>query len=124
MAATSVHDDVFLDSEEFHEPETDCADVDVNPLVRRAQEVTKWQQKYRVDWDATDDRNGGAHQRILEILLEMGRFDESLGRRSRSFGLGLGLCKRLRPGQSSCGVGLGDALQLPTEDLTSVVQVF
>ena len=27
------------------------------------QQVAKWQQKYRVDWDATDGRNGGAQQR-------------------------------------------------------------
>ena len=26
----------------------------------RAPEAAKWQQKYRVDWDATDGRNGGA----------------------------------------------------------------
>ena len=28
----------------------------------RAPEVAKWQLKYRVDWDATDCRNGGAQQ--------------------------------------------------------------
>ena len=41
----------------------------------RAQAVAKWQQKYRVDWDATDGRNGGAQQTIWEILMEMDRFD-------------------------------------------------
>ena len=30
----------------------------------RAPEVVKWQQKYRVDWDATDVRNGGAQQTV------------------------------------------------------------
>ena len=35
--------------------------------------MTKWQQKYRVDWDATDGRNGGARQSVWEILLEMER---------------------------------------------------
>ena len=30
----------------------------------RAPEVAKWQQKYRVDWDATDGRNGGAQRSI------------------------------------------------------------
>ena len=40
----------------------------------RAQEVVKWQQKYRVDWDATDGRNGGAQRTVWEILLEMERF--------------------------------------------------
>ena len=34
----------------------------------RAPEVAKWQQKYRVDWDATDGRNGGAQQTVWEIL--------------------------------------------------------
>ena len=33
MAATSVHDDVLLDSEECHEWETECADADVDSLV-------------------------------------------------------------------------------------------
>ena len=32
--------------------------------------VAKWQQKYRVDWDATDGRNGGAQQTVWEILME------------------------------------------------------
>ena len=41
----------------------------------RAPEVAKWQQKYRVDWDATDGRNGGAQQRVWEIFLEMERFN-------------------------------------------------
>ena len=40
----------------------------------RAPEVAKWQQKYRVDWDATDGRNGGARQTVWEMLLEMERF--------------------------------------------------
>ena len=29
--------------------------------------------KYRVDWDATDDRNGGAQQTVWEVLMEMER---------------------------------------------------
>ena len=40
-----------------------------------------------------------------------------------SFGLGRGPGEGLRAGQSSCGVGLGDALQLPKEDLASAVRV-
>ena len=32
----------------------------------RASEVAKLQQKYRVDWDATDGRNGGAQQTVWE----------------------------------------------------------
>ena len=42
----------------------------------RVPQVAKWQQKYRVDWDATDGRNGGAQQTVWEILLmEMERFN-------------------------------------------------
>ena len=41
----------------------------------RAPEVAKWQQKYRVDWDATDGRSGGAQQTVWEILMEMERFN-------------------------------------------------
>ena len=40
----------------------------------RAPDVAKWQQKYRVDLDPTDGRNGGAQQTVLEILMEMERF--------------------------------------------------
>ena len=39
----------------------------------RAPEVAKWQQKYRVEWDATDRRNGGAQRRAWEVLMEMER---------------------------------------------------
>ena len=45
----------------------------------RAPEVAKWQQKYRVDWDATDGRNGGAQQTVWEILMEMERFTYRAG---------------------------------------------
>ena len=45
----------------------------------RAQEVAKWQQKYRVDWDATDGRNGGAERTVWEIQTEMERFKYRAG---------------------------------------------
>ena len=41
----------------------------------RAPEVAKWQQKYRVGWDATDGRNGGAQRTVWELLMEMERFN-------------------------------------------------
>ena len=47
--------------------------VDVDTLV------AKWQQKYRVDWEATDGRNGGAQRTVWEILLEMERFKYRAG---------------------------------------------
>ena len=37
--------------------------------------MARWQQEYRVDWDAADGRNGGAQQTAWEILLEMERFN-------------------------------------------------
>ena len=40
----------------------------------RAPEVAKWQQKCRVDWDATDGRNGGAQRTEREVLTDMERF--------------------------------------------------
>ena len=41
----------------------------------RARQVAKRQQKYRVEWVATDGRNGGAQQTVWEILMEMERFN-------------------------------------------------
>ena len=41
----------------------------------RAPEEAKWQQQYRVDWDATDGRNGGAQRTVWEVLMEMVRFN-------------------------------------------------
>ena len=41
----------------------------------RGPEVAKWQQKYRVDRDATDGRNGGAQRTVWEVLMEMERFN-------------------------------------------------
>ena len=37
--------------------------------------MARLQQKYRVDWDATDGRNGGAQQTVWEFLMEMERFN-------------------------------------------------
>ena len=41
----------------------------------RAPEVAKWQQKYRVEWDATDGRSGGAQRTVWVVLMEMERFN-------------------------------------------------
>ena len=55
----------------------------------RAPDVAKWQQKYRVEWDAADGRSGGAQQTVWEIVMEMKRFDgNAKGRRPRNGGLG------------------------------------
>ena len=41
----------------------------------RAPEVAKWQQKCRVDWDATDGRNAAAKRTVWEVLMGMGRLN-------------------------------------------------
>ena len=46
--------------------------------------MAKWQQRYRIDWDANDGRNGGAQRTFCKILTEMERFksraeEEDLG---------------------------------------------
>ena len=72
--------------------------------------------------DATDGRNGGAQRTVWEVLMEMERFkyragEEELG----SSGPGAGPGEGLRAGQFSCGVDLGDALQLPKKDIAGAV---
>ena len=49
----------------------------------RAPEVAKWQLKYRVDWDATDGRNGGAQRSAWEVLMDMERLVESKSTRKQ-----------------------------------------
>ena len=39
----------------------------------RAPEVAKWQQKYRLEWDATNGRNRGAQRTVWEVFMEMDR---------------------------------------------------
>ena len=79
----------------------------------RAPEVAKWQQKYRVDWDATDGRNGGAQRTVWEVLMEMERLEwKGKSTRSRSCGLGPRPGEGIRASQPSSGLGLGDAFQL------------
>ena len=45
----------------------------------RAPEVVKWQQTYRIDWDATDGRSGGAQRTVWEVLMEMESFHGQAG---------------------------------------------
>ena len=77
MAATSLHNDALLIPENVTSERPTAL---MPTLIRwwqalRAPEVAKWQQKYRVDWDATDGRNGGAQRTEWEVLMEMERFD-------------------------------------------------
>ena len=85
----------------------------------RAPEVAKWQQKYRVDWDATDGRNGGVGSIDGNGEIQW----KSRSRRSRSRGLGPEPGEGIRASQSSCGLGLGDACKLPEEDLEGAVRL-
>ena len=87
--------------------------------------MAKWHQKYRVDWDATDGRNGGAQRTVWEILMEMEKVEwENKGRRPRSGGLGTGPSEGLRACQFPCGLGLGNTLQLPKEDFRVLCGLF
>ena len=84
MAATSLHNDVLLDPKNVT---SERPIARMPTLIRwwealRAPEVAKWQQKYGVDWDATDgsgvgniDGNGKAQRTVWEILMEMERLD-------------------------------------------------
>ena len=77
MAATSLHNDALLVLENVTSERPTAL---MPTLIRwwealRALEVAKWQEKYRVDWDATDGRNGGARRTEWEVLMEMERFD-------------------------------------------------
>ena len=75
--------------------------------------MAKWQQKYRVDWDATDGRNGGSSADSLETSDGNGEVQiPSRRRRFGNSGLGAGL---------SCNLGLGDAFQLPMDDIAGAV---
>ena len=88
-------------------------------------EVAKWQQKYRVDWDATDGRSGGAQQTVWEILLEMERFNGKAQEEDQgALVLGFGLDQGFRARQPPCGLGVGDSLQLHQEGLAGALRVF
>ena len=91
-------------------------------LIRlRASEVAKWQLKYRVDCDAADGRNGGAQQTVWEIWMEMDRFDGKGKEEDQgAVALVLDLAKAFES-QSPCGLGLGNALQLPKQDVAGAV---
>ena len=88
----------------------------------RAPEAAKWQLKYRVDWDATDGRNGGAQQTVWEILMEMEGFDGKAKEGARSSCFGSGVLEGLRESQSP-RMGLGNAIPLPKEDVANTVVI-
>ena len=84
--------------------------------------MAKWQQKYRVDWDATHGRNGGAQCTVWEILLEMERFKYRAGQEDLgAVALVLDLAKAFEQVSLPRGVGLGGALKLPREGIAGAV---
>ena len=86
----------------------------------RAPGVAKWQQKYRVEWDATDGRNGGAQRTVWEVLMEMKRFDgRTKAEDQGAVALVLNLAKAFER-----VLGLGDVLQFPKKDLAGILWVF
>ena len=62
---------------------------------------------------------------MWEMLMEVERFNgRAKGRRARSCVFGLRLGEGLGASQLPCGLGLGDALQLPKKDLAGTLWVF
>ena len=83
--------------------------------------MAKWQQKYRVDWDATDGRNGGAQRTVWEVWMDIERFNgKNRSRGSSGCGLGAGPCEGIRASQPPRV--LGDALQPPKEGLAGALR--
>ena len=71
MAAASLYDDVLLIPKNAASVKPTAL---VPTLIRwweamRAPKVAKWQQKYRIYWDATDGRNGGAQRQDTDAHL-------------------------------------------------------
>ena len=75
----------------------------------RTPEVAKWQYTYRIEWDATDGRNGGA-------LVEMERFNYQAGGRIKE------AVAWQKPSSASVlqWCGMGDIFQFSQEDLAGL----
>ena len=82
--------------------------------------MAKWQQKFRMDWDAAGGRNGGAQQTVWEILMEMERLN---GKAKEEDQGAAGPCEGFWASQLSCGLGLGDALLLPKKDVAGALRL-
>ena len=87
--------------------------------------MAKWQQKYRVDWDATDGRNRGDQQTVWEILMEMERFyckakEENQG----AVALVLDLAKASERVSLPVVWAWATHFQVAKEDLASAVRLF
>ena len=91
----------------------------------RAPEVAKWQRKYRVDVTLQMVRNGGAQQTVWEILNGNGEdFMAKPIKRIKERWLWFWTWREAFERVSlRFFVGVGDALQLPEEDLAGAVWV-
>ena len=66
-------------------------------------------KKNRVEWDATDARNEGAERTVWETLLETERFNYHAEEKYQGAAALVLPGERFRGGQSTRGVGVGDA---------------
>ena len=93
-----------------------------------ASEVMKWQQRYRIECDASDGRHGGVQRTVWENLMEMEKFNQQAGEEDLgAVGLGSGPGEGLRARQPPSGQWIGawaTHFQLPKEDLAGVLWVF
>ena len=92
----------------------------------RAPDVAKWLQKYRVHLGCYRRANWrSSAQSVWEVFMEMKRFNgRAKSRRKRTVALVAGPCEGIRASQPTDGLGLGDALQLPKEDVAGAVWSF
>ena len=125
MASTSLHNDVFFDSEEGHEWDVTCAHADVDPLVGSlestssgevAAEVSSWLGRHGWSKRRSSTNGVGNIDGNGKVLWQ------SKSGRSRSRGFGSGPGEGLRACQPPCGLGLRDAFQLPKENLAGAVR--
>ena len=49
----------------------------------RARQVSRWQERHRLGWDATDGHNGGAERTVWENVLDMESFDYRAGEKDQ-----------------------------------------
>ena len=76
MAATSLHNDVLLNSEECHKRAANCAYANDDPLVELCELHRLRNGNTNI---GLNGRNGGAERTVWEILLEMERFNYHAG---------------------------------------------
>ena len=88
--------------------------------------MATWQQKYRVDWDATDGRNVGGQQTVREIFMEMERFCDKAKEEDQGAAvpLVLDLAKAFERASLPVVWAWATHFSFPKEDLASAVWSF